>query len=64
MLSKIWREVAGKFKTSMEDSEECEGQFLYLSREELFNAFEDFKKDTCTGWRCVYKDSNFGKCIE
>ncbi|CAB3983770.1 Hypothetical predicted protein [Paramuricea clavata] len=46
----------------MEDaSSECEGQFLFLSRDELFNAFEDFKKDTCTGWRCVFKDSKFGK---
>ncbi|CAB4032625.1 Hypothetical predicted protein, partial [Paramuricea clavata] len=44
----------------MEDaSSECEGQFLFLSRDELFNAFEDFKKDTCTGWRCVFKDSKF-----
>ena len=32
-----------------------------LLRDELFNAFEDFKKDTCTGWRCVFKDSKFGK---
>ena len=44
------------------DSDECEGQLLYHSREELFNAFEDYKKDTCTGWRCVYKDANFGEC--
>jgi hypothetical protein len=46
----------------MEDaSSECEEQFLFLSRDELFNAFEDFKKDTCTGWHCVFKDSKFGK---
>ena len=49
-------------KTTMEDaSSECEEQFLFLSRDELFNAFEDFKKDTCTGWHCVFKDSKFGK---
>ena len=39
-----------------------EEQLLFFSKEELLNAFEDYKKDTCTGWRCVFKDPNFGKC--
>lgn len=48
----------------LEKAHESGGQSLFLSKEELFNAFEDFKKDTCTGWRCVTKDSNFGKLIK
>ena len=45
----------------MDAPSEYGGQSLFLSKDELFNAFEDFKKDTCSGWRCVFKDSKFGK---
>jgi len=38
-----------------------EEQFLLFStKEELLKAFEEFKKDTCTGWRCVGKEKSFG----
>jgi hypothetical protein len=40
---------------------EDEKLLLFSTKDELLNAFDEFKKDTCSGWRCVGRDKNFGK---
>ena len=45
----------------MEKPEAGEKLLSFSTRDEVFNTFEGFKKDTCTGWRCVGKDTTFVK---
>ena len=45
----------------MEKPEAGEKLLSFSTRDEVFNTFEDFKKDTCTRWRCVGKYTTFGK---
>ena len=48
---------------AMSETNDGEEERLFTSKEELFSAFDDYKKDTCTGWRSVYKNATFGKFI-
>ena len=46
------------------DKHEEEGEKLeFRTKEEIFDAFEQFKKDTQTGWRCFSTKAKFGKIL-
>ena len=41
----------------MKEPEAEEKLLSFSTRHELLQNFEDFKRDTCTGWRCVGRDN-------
>ena len=45
----------------MKEPEAEEKLLSFSTSHELLQNFEDFKRDTCTGWRCVGKETTFGK---
>ena len=36
------------------------GEFVCVSREEMLEHFETYKKETKSGWRCIKSNADFG----